>query len=127
MPGYAPRVTQAQATMLVVGGIIGSGIFLNPAVVAERAGTAGLTMTAWLVGGAVAVLGIGDPRMLERRNRAGTVTELLTQFAKHKPGRCIAGHKLDRLHHKVCSSGEIAFGLPVTGPFETAIGKDIAG
>ena len=43
--------------MMVVGGIIGSGIFLNPAVVAQRAGTAGLTITAWLIGGAVAVLG----------------------------------------------------------------------
>ena len=42
---------------MVVGGIIGSGIFLNPAVVAQRAGTAGLTITAWLIGGAVAVLG----------------------------------------------------------------------
>ena len=43
--------------MMVVGGIIGSGIFLNPAVVAQRAGTAGLTIAAWLLGGAVAVLG----------------------------------------------------------------------
>ena len=43
--------------MMVVGGIIGSGIFLNPAVVAQRAGTAGLTIAAWLLGGVVAVLG----------------------------------------------------------------------
>lgn len=57
MTTYARRVGVFAGTMMVVGGIIGSGIFLNPAVVAERAGTAGLTMTAWLVGGAVAVLG----------------------------------------------------------------------
>jgi APA family basic amino acid/polyamine antiporter len=57
MPGYAPRVTPAHATMLVVGGIIGSGIFLNPAVVAARAGSSGLILAAWLLGGLIAVLG----------------------------------------------------------------------
>ena len=54
---YARRVGLFSATMMVVGGIIGSGIFLNPAIVAQRVGTAGLTMGVWIVGGAVAVLG----------------------------------------------------------------------
>jgi APA family basic amino acid/polyamine antiporter len=45
------------ATMLVVGGIIGAGIFLNPAVVAQRAPTAGLTIGVWVLGGAVALAG----------------------------------------------------------------------
>lgn len=45
------------ATMAVIGGIIGSGIFLNPAVVAGRVGTAPLTLTAWVLGGIVALLG----------------------------------------------------------------------
>ena len=54
---YAQRIGVFEGTMMVVGGIIGSGIFLNPAVVAQRAGTAGMTITAWLVGGAVAILG----------------------------------------------------------------------
>jgi APA family basic amino acid/polyamine antiporter len=43
--------------MLVVGGIIGAGIFLNPAVVAQRAPTAGLTIGVWVLGGAVALAG----------------------------------------------------------------------
>lgn len=43
--------------MLVVGGIIGGGIFLSPAVVAQRVGTPGLTMTAWGMGALVAVIG----------------------------------------------------------------------
>ena len=43
--------------MLVVGGIIGAGIFLNPAVVAQRLGTPGLTLAAWILGAAVAALG----------------------------------------------------------------------
>jgi APA family basic amino acid/polyamine antiporter len=54
---YARRVGLFAGTMMVVGGIIGSGIFLNPSVVAQRAGTGGLTIAAWLLGGGVAVLG----------------------------------------------------------------------
>jgi APA family basic amino acid/polyamine antiporter len=55
--GYARRLGLFSATMLVVGGIIGSGIFLNPAIVAQRLGTAGLTLTAWALGALVALLG----------------------------------------------------------------------
>jgi APA family basic amino acid/polyamine antiporter len=43
--------------MLVVGGIIGAGIFLNPAVVAQRAPTATLSIGVWVLGGAVALAG----------------------------------------------------------------------
>jgi APA family basic amino acid/polyamine antiporter len=43
--------------MMVVGGIIGSGIFLNPAIVAARVGTVGLTLAVWAVGGVVALIG----------------------------------------------------------------------
>jgi basic amino acid/polyamine antiporter, APA family len=43
--------------MLVVGGIIGSGIFLNPAIVAQRVGSARLIMATWTLGALVALLG----------------------------------------------------------------------
>ena len=43
--------------MLVVGGIIGSGIFLNPAIVAQRVGSARLIMLTWLLGAVIALLG----------------------------------------------------------------------
>jgi basic amino acid/polyamine antiporter, APA family len=69
---YARRVGLFSATMMVIGGIIGSGIFLNPAIVAQRVGTAGLTMAVWVLGGAVAVLGafvFGE--LGARRPRAG--------------------------------------------------------
>ena len=48
--GYAPRLGLFSATMLVVGGIIGAGIFLNPAIVAQRVGSAGATMATWGLG-----------------------------------------------------------------------------
>ncbi len=45
------------ATMVVVGGIIGGGIFINPHVVAQRLSSPGLVLAAWIAGGAVALAG----------------------------------------------------------------------
>ena len=44
-------------TMAVVGGIIGSGIFINPSIVAERVGTPFLTLGVWGLGGLIALIG----------------------------------------------------------------------
>jgi APA family basic amino acid/polyamine antiporter len=44
-------------TMAVVGGIIGGGIFRNPAVVAARVATPELTLIVWGLGGVVALAG----------------------------------------------------------------------
>src|SRR3954469_6845751 len=43
--------------MIVMGGMIGSGIFVNPAVVARSVHSAALILGAWLLGGAAALLG----------------------------------------------------------------------
>jgi APA family basic amino acid/polyamine antiporter len=45
------------ATMLVMGGIVGSGIFMNPYVVARQVGTPALILAAWTFGGLVALAG----------------------------------------------------------------------
>jgi APA family basic amino acid/polyamine antiporter len=54
---YARRIGPFSGTMMVVGGIIGSGIFLNPALVAERVRTAELALAVWILGGAIALIG----------------------------------------------------------------------
>ena len=54
---YARRLGLFSGTLLVVGGIIGSGVFLNPAVVAQRVGTGPYTMLAWGLGAVIAILG----------------------------------------------------------------------
>lgn len=54
---YARRVGLFSGTMMVVGGIIGAGIFLNPAVVAARVRSVPLILAVWLAGAVVAVLG----------------------------------------------------------------------
>ncbi len=43
--------------MIVMGGIVGSGIFMNPHVVAQRVHTAPLILGVWAAGGAMAMLG----------------------------------------------------------------------
>ncbi len=43
--------------MAVIGGIIGSGIFATPNVVAQRVGTSGLALGTWVLGGLVALAG----------------------------------------------------------------------
>jgi len=45
------------ATTVVIGGIIGAGIFINPYIVAERLPTPGLVLAAWIVGGLIAAAG----------------------------------------------------------------------
>ncbi len=55
--GLARRLGPFDATMLVMGGIIGSGIFVNPHVVARHVATPALILGVWLAGGAVALAG----------------------------------------------------------------------
>jgi APA family basic amino acid/polyamine antiporter len=45
------------ATMIVMGGIVGSGIFVTPATVASSAGSIAKMFGAWLLGGLAALLG----------------------------------------------------------------------
>src|SRR3989441_6897316 len=72
MTTYARRLGLFSGTMAVVGGIIGGGIFRTPAVVAERVGSAGLALAAWLLGGVVALIGASCYGELgQRRPRAG--------------------------------------------------------
>lgn len=45
------------AVMLVIGGIVGVGIFVNPAVVARDLSSPALVLAAWVAGGGIALLG----------------------------------------------------------------------
>jgi basic amino acid/polyamine antiporter, APA family len=53
------RLGTRDAALIVMGGIIGSGIFMNPSVVARFVPTALLVMIVWIAGGAIALLGAG--------------------------------------------------------------------
>ena len=55
--GLVREVGLFDATMIVMGGIIGAGIFINPYVVAQRLHTPVLILGVWIAGGVVAILG----------------------------------------------------------------------
>lgn len=53
----ARRLGVFDATMIVMGGIIGAGIFVNPSVVAKQVHTPPLVLGAWAAGGLLALVG----------------------------------------------------------------------
>jgi len=72
MTTYLRKLGLFSGTMAVVGGIIGGGIFRTPAIVAERLDSPRAVLTAWVLGGVVALIGAfvwGE--LGQRRPRAG--------------------------------------------------------
>jgi APA family basic amino acid/polyamine antiporter len=55
--GLAARLGLFDATMIVMGGSVGAGIFINPYVVAEQVHTPALILSAWIIGGVIALGG----------------------------------------------------------------------
>jgi APA family basic amino acid/polyamine antiporter len=54
---YVRRLGLFSGVMMVIGGIIGSGIFRNPSVVPRMVHTGPLTLAVWVLGGAIAMTG----------------------------------------------------------------------
>jgi len=78
----ARRLGVFDATMLVMGGIIGSGIFVNPYVVAREVHTTALIMGAWILGGLTALAGafVYAELAVLRPNLGGQYTYLQEAF-----------------------------------------------
>ena len=55
--GYARRVGPWSAAMVVVGGVIGSGIFVTPSSIARQTGSSAEQLLAWVIGGVIALIG----------------------------------------------------------------------
>jgi APA family basic amino acid/polyamine antiporter len=56
-PTLAPRLGLFDITMLVMGSVIGAGIFVVPHTVAERVPVPALVLAAWVVGGLISMAG----------------------------------------------------------------------
>jgi basic amino acid/polyamine antiporter, APA family len=56
-PSLARKLGLFDASMIVMGGIVGAGIFINPYVVAQQVHTPVLILGAWVVGGMIALAG----------------------------------------------------------------------
>jgi basic amino acid/polyamine antiporter, APA family len=53
----AHRIGLFDTTMMVMGGIVGAGVFMNPYVVAQRVHSPALILGTWIAGGIVALFG----------------------------------------------------------------------
>lgn len=70
--GLARRLGPFDATMLVMGGIIGAGIFVNPAEVARYVHTPQLIVGVWMLGGLIAMAGaLVYAELADRRPEVG--------------------------------------------------------
>jgi APA family basic amino acid/polyamine antiporter len=58
-PKLARLLGKRDAALIVMGGIIGSGIFMNPSVVAHYLANGFAVMGVWVAGGVIALLGAG--------------------------------------------------------------------
>jgi len=56
-PGYLRSLGVWDASMVVVGGVIGSGIFLTPAAIAQQTSSSAEQLLAWAIGGVIALVG----------------------------------------------------------------------
>ncbi len=57
-PSYLRRLGVWDAAMIVIGGVIGSGIFRSTATVAERTASGGQLLLLWIVGGLLTLAGV---------------------------------------------------------------------
>jgi APA family basic amino acid/polyamine antiporter len=70
--GLVRRLGPFDATMLVMGGIIGAGIFVNPAEVARHVTTPILIVGVWVLGGLIAIAGaLVYAELADRRPEVG--------------------------------------------------------
>ena len=56
-PQLERRLNLLDTTLLVIGGIVGTGVFFNTTNVAQRVHTPGLILAVWIVGGLIAAIG----------------------------------------------------------------------
>src|SRR6266566_2516056 len=56
-PRLIPALGIFSATMLVAGGVIGSGVFRKPGVMAAQVGSPELLLGVWLLGGVITLFG----------------------------------------------------------------------
>jgi len=56
-PQFLKKMNLLDTTFLVIGGVVGSGIFLTTGFIAEYLPSPGLILIVWLVGGIIALSG----------------------------------------------------------------------
>jgi APA family basic amino acid/polyamine antiporter len=116
-PGYARRLTLMDAALIVVGGIIGGGIFLNPGIVAQRTGSGWLLLGLWVAGGLLTLIGcLCYAELGARRPEAGgSYVYLREAFGK------LAGFLFGWTMLLVIYSGSAAAVATIFGSYATSV------
>src|SRR2546430_13649860 len=70
------------ATMIVIGGIVGAGIFANPSEAAHRVHTPFLILGVWVLGGLLAMCGRSEEHTSELQSQSNLVCRLLLEKKK---------------------------------------------
>jgi basic amino acid/polyamine antiporter, APA family len=71
-PKLLRRLGTLDASLIVIGGIIGAGIYMNPSVVARHVPSGPLILAVWVAGGVIALAGAGIfAELAARRPRDG--------------------------------------------------------
>jgi APA family basic amino acid/polyamine antiporter len=81
---YVRRLSTWDAAMIVIGGVIGAGIFRTPATVAERTGSGAQVLVLWAIGGLLTLAGVLCYAELgaRRPQAGGTYVYLREAFGK---------------------------------------------
>lgn len=81
---YVRRLNTWDAAMIVIGGVIGAGIFRTPATVAERTGSGAQVLVLWAIGGLLTLTGVLCYAELgaRRPQAGGTYVYLREAFGK---------------------------------------------
>src|SRR6266516_3857597 len=74
-PGLIPALVLFSATMMVTGGVIGSGIFRKPGVMAAQVGSPELLLGVWILAGIITLFGA-----LTNAERASMIPETGGQY-----------------------------------------------
>jgi amino acid transporter len=104
MSSLARRLNLFDTTMIVMGGIVGAGIFMNPAVVAQEVSSATAALGAWALGGLFALAGAFIyAELAARRPAVGGQYDSTRISAKRftrsshscMPGRCCSSRRAE--------------------------------
>ncbi|QWT20402.1 amino acid permease [Bacillus sp. NP157] len=116
-PGYARRITLLDAALIVVGGIIGGGIFLNPGIAAQRTSSGWILLALWVAGGLLTLVGcLCYAELGARRPQAGgSYVYLREAFGK------LAGFLFGWTMLLVIYSGSSAAVATIFGSYATSV------
>ncbi|MGF6494773.1 APA family basic amino acid/polyamine antiporter [Luteibacter sp. 621] len=116
-PGYARRINLMDAALIVVGGIIGGGIFLNPGIAAQRTSSGWVLLGLWVAGGLLTLVGcLCYAELGARRPQAGgSYVYLREAFGK------LAGFLFGWTMLLVIYSGSSAAVATIFGSYATSV------